>query len=728
MPLLVMALYALAVGVRWWVCATVEKAWTPSDMDELPYTLEAALLFHYADVYRTTGHIPRVDERVQVPDGLHVWRELSIGKEFLPAWLYNGLGITGMSFQHFVRRFDAAWYALGVIPLFFLVRGHTRSLTGATVAGVVLAVAYTAMQRSTGLEYESETFALPLIFAHFWLFDLAWRKGAHGPSIAAGVVIAIAMAAWDLVQLYVLLVFAYTAVSCLVRRGNAAKLVFLMPTLGALFVAGLVVPYLIAHRFLLSYTMLLGYGLAAWWLIERAATLPAPVAKITLIALVVGALLAASLLPAGQTYGHFRELLLAKLRHLNVKPLDPSRLSFDARILWTPVLHSATTEHVGRVPLRDFRAVLVLSAMAAVLIVIARRRKTGIGQLSLLVTMLLGWFVLYLLFVRMQIFLIFFVAAFIGIGVGAVGTLSRQTWPRVLAVLVFALFFVGDPALAVLVSQPNTTGLPAKQATELLSPSVRVARIYGRRFDYAATERLVAWFRENTSRDDVVLAGFLLEPMIYRYADRPIVLQPKFEIPATREKVRKFLNAFYAQKEQAFHDFCVRNRVKYFVFSPGLFGGPDVMDKHGRAAWIYSTRYVAGAGENYVPGGTRWMYLNKDVCGYFRWVYDVPGEGTLGYAYRIFEVVSEGEIEEALFNVEYAASLFEAYKTDGEAADLDQALDGVLFATELWPGCADAWSLLASIYLWIDRETPGSTRAAEALTRYRLIVAQEERP
>jgi hypothetical protein len=286
------------------------------------------------------------------------------------------------------------------------------------------------------------------------------------------------------------------------------------------------------------------------------------------------------------------------------------------------------------------------------------------------------------------------------------------------------LLLLADPAISVLISERDTSGPHPTEAVQLLKPTVRLAQIYGREFDYRAAERLVQWLRANTRRDDVVLAAFATEPTIFSEADRPIVLHPKFETVAVREKVREFFDAFYAPSERAFHDFCVHNKARYFVFSPGLFAGPEAA-KRGRAYWIYSSRYVAGAGEDYKLGGTQWMYLNKDMCGYFRWKYDVPGEGTLGYAYRIFEVVSEDDIAEAKLNVRIAGGFFQDYLDLGEPVDLDTALDGALFAAELWPGCADAWHLLTRIYVLLDKDTPGSRRAAEALSRYRMIIAQE---
>ena len=46
--------------------------------------------------------------------------------------------------------------------------------------------------------------------------------------------------------------------------------------------------------------------------------------------------------PFAGNYGHFSELLQAKLKHGNILPADPEVLTFNVRYLWTPELHSAS--------------------------------------------------------------------------------------------------------------------------------------------------------------------------------------------------------------------------------------------------------------------------------------------------------------------------------------------------------------------------------------------------
>jgi hypothetical protein len=717
--LIVATVVALAVGLRWAVCDTVETAATPPGDHELPYTLEGALLFHYADEYRSTGRIPRVDERVNVPDGLHVARELSLGKGLVAAWLYNGAGVRGMSFQRFVRRFDAAWYSLGVIPLFLLVWGRTRSLLAASLASLLLAGAYTAVARSTGLEFSPENFALPLVFAHFWLLDAALRRRRLAPSVAAAVVLAVALAAWDMARLYLLLVVAYWAVRCLVRRAAARQLVYLAPTVAAGFVAGLFVPYLRAHAFCVGYAMLVGYGLVAWWLVEKRLRLSGPAAKGVLAAVLAGALIVASALPAGTTYGPFGRLFFAKLGHLNVKPEEPERLGYDARVLWTAGLRSATARDPDRRPIADFVPMFLLGLIAVACVVAAKLKRRDIGELSLPVAMLLAWLVLYVLFVRMQVFLVFFLAAFVGIGVGAVGALAGRRWPVLLAAPVVVLVLVSDLGQRLLLA-------PVSERYKLYEPASRyalyenaaltkLARSYGRGFPYAGAAALVEWLRDNTPPEAVVLAPFMLEPTIFEYAERRIVLHPAFESRAMRETVREYLESFYAPSERAFYEFCARHDVDYFVLENGMFVGPDAK------GWVYSPRYMAAAGDA-APAGTACMDGEPDKCGYFRLRTEIGAVGERAYAYRVFEVVRPYEMDEARLFVQAGARFLENYKRFNEQEDLDLAADALERAVKSWPGCRDAWRLMVSVYALMGNEN----RALEAKTRWETLDQQEQ--
>lgn len=46
-----LAIYLVAVGIRWHVVATFRESW----QGKLPYTLESALLFRYAEIAKDGG-------------------------------------------------------------------------------------------------------------------------------------------------------------------------------------------------------------------------------------------------------------------------------------------------------------------------------------------------------------------------------------------------------------------------------------------------------------------------------------------------------------------------------------------------------------------------------------------------------------------------------------------------------------------------------------------------
>ncbi|MFN0151171.1 MAG: hypothetical protein ACKVU1_10765, partial [bacterium] len=94
----------------------------------------------------------------------------------------------------------------------------------------------------------------------------------------------------------------------------------------------------------------------------------------------------------------------------------------------------------------------------------------------------------------------------------------------------------------------------------------------------------VSWIRTNTQPDDAFVARIGTSPMICVYGGRPIVLQPKYEVPGSRERARAFDAALYGS-EADFYAFCREQNAAYYFHEPraALEWGPD------------SERYVACA-------------------------------------------------------------------------------------------------------------------------------------
>ncbi len=691
--------YALGVILRWGVVGCLRDYYR-----DLPYTLESAMLFHYAEMVPDGHRIPGVDKRAQFPEGLEVARKLSLGKDFAAAGAYEALGRPG-PFREFVRRFDAAWFCLGIFAVFLAVLEMGGGELGGLMAASLYAVSAPSVIRSTGLEFSRENFTLPLIFLHWWLLVRGWkRERAWWSAIGAGVLVAAAAATWDVTQLYILLIGVFAAIQLLFGKGGHRLVRAFLPGLACLVLAGVGVPYLRSHAFLSSWGMLVWYGLAAAFVARavsgKRAGLVARVVFLVVLGTLAGLVMSQTTYP--ETYSHFPSLFLAKLRYLNVKPLDPAKLSYEARILWTPALHSATSKFQGKYPISDFEVLFVLGLGPLVLLMRSLLKRKAEGGEKALLYWVVAFFVLYVLFVRMEVFLVFFLCCLIGLGVRYWLSLFRRTAARTVALLVWsAVVLLG------LIAEADTYSSFRKiyRAADTGSP-------------YAANKVLVDWLRENTEEDAVVLANFTLEPTIFADAGRAIVLHPKFESKQMRMKVKEYLEALFSEDEKDFHDFCVKYGVDYYVLHPGVFSGPTSGD------WMYSHRYMVDRAERQPEYATLAMRYNPDRLQYFKKLTDVSmAADPFGFYYRVFKVVSEKGIEDAEGHVRAARAHFEKYNSDGDQESLQLAEDELLRAVELFPGSAEAHSMLSTVYtIKGDRN-----RASLEVERWKQILSDRRK-
>jgi len=691
----IVCIYALGVNLRWGIVASLRDYY-----GDLPYTMESALLFHYAQACARGERIPDLDRRAQHPEGLRVARELSLGKDFAAAIVYKALGRPG-SFREFVRRFDATWFCIGVFALFLLVREMRGGELGGLIAAAFYAVSLPAVVRSTGLEFSRENFSLPLIFLHWWLVVRGLRRQRFSfASVPAGVLLAVAAATWDVTQLYIFLVGAFAALTLLFGKGGYGLVREFLPGLACLVIAGLTVPYLVHHRFLLSWGMLLWYSLTAAFisvaLFPRCSLRFPRFAFVAVFASLVVIVATRTAYPG--TYSHFASLFLAKLRFLNVKPLNPAKLSYEARILWTPALHSATSRFLGKYPIADFKMLFVLAAAPMVLLIRSIWRREATQPEKALLFWLAVFLLLYLLFVRMQVFLVFFVCSLIGLGALYGSRLFRRTGARVSFLAAWSLL-----VLLGLVAEAYTYSTFEKIYREVDTGSA-----------YAADKVLVDWLQKNAEEDAVVLANFTLEPTIFAYAGRAVVLHPKFESTTMRLKVKEYLEALFSKTEKDFHEFCVKNRVNYFVLHPGVFAGPMNRD------WIYCYRYMVDRAEMRPEYAALAMRDNPDRLQYFKKATDVSMKGDpFGFFYRVFRVVSELEIEQAEKHVRNALVSLGGDAAKADADSLQRAERELLRAIDLFPGSLEAHSMLATVY-FLEGE---HAKASQETQRCKQIIA-----
>jgi hypothetical protein len=571
--LALLALFAAGVALR----RHVLDAQRPLVEGELPFTLEGAIHLHRVQQMLEHGRLPAVDHNIEFPRGIRVRATDTVTDTYLAAGLSKLLP-SSLSLAERLRWSEVLWFCLGIPLLALWVWLGTRSWWGGLTAAAFYAVALASVIRSTGQELSHENFALPLLLASFVATGLAARRAFWLNAALAAVLLALALMTWDLIQFYIFIWALWLGARAVggrltPREQGAAWLQVL-----ALVAAGVWNPYLRAHGFLLSPPLLLavgallaaatrrsfqGLGMAAQCGTAVPAVLPFSQAgglchrwgRQTMWRKRLGALLLA-LLPVtlgwlaahayGAAYGHFGELLLAKLRFLNVKPDDPALLTFNQRILWVPALHSAT----WHLTFTLFPAIFPASCVAFTCLA-RRKNEDHDSNLSLVMVCGVATFVGYWFFVRLHVFVILFMAALLGGWVA--WAVRRGGWVRA---VVLALLF---PTLTV--EAVHTARRPEAQGRL----SVYYRELVG----------LTDWLRENVAPAPV-LANFGVSAAILTYGDCPILLHPKFESPAIRARVRAYGEVLFQGTEEQFRDWAEREGALYYVHALGEYGNVGI--------------------------------------------------------------------------------------------------------------------------------------------------------
>lgn len=531
----------------------------------IPFTLESALAFRRIQMAYRDGALPKIDRGIQYPRGV-VAREMdTLGAERAyaeAARLWPGT----LNLAEKIRWLHLAWFCLAIPAMYFWVKWMGGGVAGGFWAAAFYAVSISAVARSTGQELSHENHALPLLLWH--LATAAWTRNRAGllrAKLAGGWISAglagLALCAWDLVQFYLMLYMAWGLAEALMGRFSKEQLwTRAVPLMAVLLAAGLRNPYLAAHGFLVSPAMGLGWGMLLAGSPAAQRRRVAARLGLAVLPVAIGLAWAHVYVPA---YGHFGSLLWAKLKFLNVRPADPAQLTFDQRILWVPALHSTS----GAMLAQWFPALLGLTAAGVcVLIRGIVRNRWAFPDFPFLFFCLLASFAFFILFFRFHVWLAAFACGMLGLWAGQIGA-GGTRWGRHVAVAALAggwLLEASQPWRGPLRLSRPAVDAPAAQ--KWAGPL-----FWGRPNVYAAeTKELMDHLRKYDAPEPV-LANFGVSAGIAAYGGCPVVLHPKFESAAVRQKVRAYGEALFQGDEAEFRDWMEAQGATVYVHSLGEF-------------------------------------------------------------------------------------------------------------------------------------------------------------
>ena len=633
--LILMLIYSFGVGLRWKIVEHLDTY-----CGGLIYIRESALYFYFAKEFDEKGAVPELDFKAQYPDGFNVEREHNFAKGKLTAYAHRISGLRNMPFEAFARRFDALFFCLGIVPLFFAARLLAKNDWIALLCAAIYVVAMPALPRSTGAGFDMETFSIPLLIAHFCLFLYGITRGRFLFSLLSGFALGLAVAGWDFCQFYILIVagFVLCAIFLIEEWRNLLK--HFATALPGIIVAGIISGYLRSHYFLVSYGMLLAYPLGCAGIISIKKQIKRLyIAPSIVVAFFILAIFSSVIFDYSETYSHVGQKFVSKIKHLNVKPADPGKMTFTERIEWTPPFHSATQKFRNAYPFVQMLRYVIPAILPLALFIAGFSKGRRKMEEAAVIWNVFAFAALYLMFVRVEVLLVIFLILAFAIGWKFYSERSKA--------ISFAFMSGWAVFLGFLLLFEIILAVP---------PSRNIGKFTPEDPEYIAALRgVLEAVKEGTEADSVVLADYTVSPVLLAYADRSIILHPKFESVQMRNRVQKYYEALFSVSEENLNRFCNEFGTDYFVFTyyvwqPEKYDNDDNINP----GWIYSAKYIANATKrDFMPYGFRYLVSDDSRVAYFKplpeWTVSVYNERYKMDIphYKMFRNVSDEEKEKA---------------------------------------------------------------------------------
>lgn len=489
------ALFFLSVDLRL-RRATQTPRWDPADGTGY-YRAESAFQFRHAAL-AARGALPALDKDAQWPEGVDTRREVTTLMEKATGLAWRLQREPRPDLRWFVVVWVAFVSSLSLLAFYAAAWRLTRDPWLSVAGTAAYGLSWTAQANVAGT-YGFEGFALPVMHLGLVCALAALDRETRDPvpwAFGSGAALGLAMSSWHFARLYLLSFLAALAWT-LLKAGKDAEA---------------------AKR-----------------------------ARLVALAGVGGALAAMIAVPAarpggGASLAHAWAMLGEKLTHLLIKPADPSRLSVDARLLWTGPFDSPEPAFLVFC-LLPFGLVLLPRALS-------KSHKVPPARAA-------GWAV-----------------------VDALGALYAGASLLVSRLLPMAAFFAALCALRVadgrrraalalfwVIAGFETFKLlapasPLNPAMWLAAPLARLE--YGVPASFRRERELLAWLKKNAGPGKPVVAAIGVSGSILAYADTPTVIHPKFEAAPIRAKVAVYLSALTAD-EDALAAFCERNGAAFVV-------------------------------------------------------------------------------------------------------------------------------------------------------------------
>lgn len=637
-----------------------------------PFTIESGMMFSYAQSIAEGKGVPKSDPLLLGQTDLPPYAQMIMGLEWFLGWghrLKNAIvadpSPTTQELRFQDHPYMAQWMSTQIRLWASLTTGFLflwlivlRCPTGlAFTAAMIHAVAVASVARATGQDFVRGEFCMPFLMATLCLAHSCYLRGVVWKWGLLFLSAFCAMTFWDLSLMFfsawsVFELLRYLLSGRVTRRRQIAWGILY----GAILVSALVVPFNRAYSLWRAPLVLV---LLPSLLIVMFAGRHRGIGMRFALALGVPVLLYGVWMWGINTpeyasnYSHFSELMKAKLKYMNVKPQNPSLLSYDARIMWTPSMHSATWQELiayfpglqiglffGFKPIRFLLGFIpitlgyfyLLLGLGALLSLPRRVIRNGLPRSLMPFLFTVGFTIGFIYIVRYHEFLILFLLVSL--------PLLLHDYLRGLR---YRPFREGDEAYWRICSSRkwlkflriSLLGMFGFCLFLETTVSLLSTRRYTGDVQMRDTANLIAWFRRHEkTRGRGVISNITIDPMMKAYCGSAIALNPQFGLERLRKPTEHYLNLLFHGTEKQLAAYCEELGVSYLIYNKGcILGGLHP----------YSMRYIADAAQIAGDAPANLFYYTPNKLNYFYRIDPPKDLRGLSRSYSVFRIIRAQE-------------------------------------------------------------------------------------
>ena len=217
------------------------------------FRVEEATRYRYAKIIAETGTIPKIDYRIQYPEGLKVTRHFTVTSQLVLGYAYRYSGLKKiLPFHRWVILFMLFYSTLTMVPIFLILRLFFPFLP--SLSGMLFyALSFPAHARTLAGGLVEEDIAIFPLFLFIYFFIHAYTKHKYKSAVIAAGLLFYSLAGWHVTQ-FLYLIFLSFLILCYFFLDKKIIASF-YPSFISSFAAGILVPVLRGEIFLFSFSI-----------------------------------------------------------------------------------------------------------------------------------------------------------------------------------------------------------------------------------------------------------------------------------------------------------------------------------------------------------------------------------------------------------------------------------------------------------------------------------------